>query len=104
MEEQIKVLRLISGEEIIATVSHDDTTTTYLVKKPLSIGIDQQAQRLVFVPFMPYTDAKDGFEIDKRHVQFPSIPQESLINDYVNAVGGGPQIVAPSRQLIRPIK
>lgn len=101
-EPEVLVLRLPTGEELIGLATDDGHT--YTVKQPLAIGIDHEKQRLVFVPFMPYTTAKDEIELSKHHVVITVKPVESIKNDYLEATGNGPRIIAPTRELIRPVK
>mgnify|MGYP003125949105 CR=1 FL=1 len=55
---KIKLLRLVSGEEIIAEITNTDEET-YLIKDAI-VMIPAGEGRIGFMPFMPYTEAKDG--------------------------------------------
>ena len=84
----IKIVKLVNGDEIICDLQ--ETKTKVKLNKPLLIAF--QENRLVFVPFMQYTTAMEGFELQPTNVLFVTTPVDSLINDYQMATG---QIVTP---------
>ena len=84
----IKIIKLVNGDEIICDL--EETKTKVKVKKPLLLAF--QENRLVFVPFMQYTTAMEGFELLPANVLFVTDPVDSLINDYQMATS---QIVTP---------
>ena len=91
---EYKLVRLSNGEEVIGQVTENQTTITIenghalFAPEPGKIG---------FIPFMPYTKAKDGVVIDKKFVMFIVDPLESLV-DQVRAVNSG--IQTPSKEII----
>jgi len=84
----IKIIKLVNGDELICDL--EESKTKLKVKKPLLLAF--QENRLVFVPFMQYTSAMDGFEILPTNIMFVTNPVDSLINDYQMATS---QIVTP---------
>ncbi len=84
----IKIIKLVNGDEIICDL--EETKTKLKVSKPLLLAF--QENRLVFVPFMQYTTAMEGFELLTTSVLFVTDPVDSLINDYQMATS---QIVTP---------
>ncbi len=84
----IKIIKLANGDELICDL--EETKTKLKVKKPLLLAF--QENRLVFVPFMQYTTAMEGFELLPASVLFVTSPVDSLINDYQMATS---QIVTP---------
>lgn len=94
----VQILRLNTGEEIIAEV--EDEGHEYVVTKPISLMLDHQAKKLVFLPFMPYSEARLQFTIGRSHVQFATNPVESLVNDYNETVGNKPKIITPQKSII----
>jgi len=84
----IKIVKLVNGDEIICDL--EETKTKLKVKKPLLLAF--QENRLVFVPFMQYTSAMEGFELLPTNALFVTDPVDSLINDYQMATS---QIVTP---------
>lgn len=84
----VKIIKLVNGDEIICDL--EETKTKLKVTKPLLLAF--QENRLVFVPFMQYTTAMDGFELQHASVLFVTNPVDSLINDYQMATS---QILTP---------
>ena len=78
----------MNGDEIICDLQ--ETKTKLKVSKPLLLAF--QENRLVFVPFMQYTTAMEGFELLPTSVLFVTDPVDSLINDYQMATS---QILTP---------
>jgi hypothetical protein len=77
MEKNMKLVRLSSGEEVIGKVEeHSDSIT---IKDGYSL-IPAGEGKIGFMPFMAYTKAKDGIDIDKRFVVFIVEPIEDLVN------------------------
>lgn len=88
----IKIIKLTNGDEIICDLQ--ETKTKLKVNKPLLLAF--QENRLVFVPFMQYTTATEGFEISGTNVLFVTDPVDSLINDYQMATS---QILTPPQSV-----
>lgn len=84
----VKILKLVNGDELICDLH--ETKTKLKVNKPLLLAF--QENRLVFVPFMQYTTATEGFELVPTNVLFVTDPVDSLINDYQMATS---QILTP---------
>jgi hypothetical protein len=84
----VKIVKLVNGDEIICDL--EETKTKLKVSKPLLLAF--QENRLVFVPFMQYTTAMEGFELQHASVLFVTDPVDSLINDYQMATS---QILTP---------
>jgi len=105
MQGEVKVLRLITGEEIIGEVEKIEHEVIYL-KYVLGIAMDQQNQRLVFVPFMPYTNAPQELVVPFSSLMFePLAPVDSIANDYNEVIAKiHNRIIAPTRSIIRPVK
>lgn len=99
MEEQVKVFKLANGEEIIAEVEKEEDGV-YYCKCPFGIGINNEG-RLVFVPYMQYTNAVNEIHLFKQHVMIATDPVESIYNDYMDATR---KVIAPRRPgIIRPV-
>jgi hypothetical protein len=101
----IKIIKLVNGDELICDL--EESKTKLKVNKPLLLAF--QENRLVFVPFMQYTTAMEGFELQQTNVLFVTDPVDSLINDYQMATSQiltPPQAVAPSKKksLLRSVE
>lgn len=113
MDEQldIKILKLVTGEEIIGQIGEGSREGIRL-SQVFMLGIDQQAGRLVFAPFMAYTnEGKNGTVTFKfEHVICVVTPVESLCNDYLHTLEelgmreGKPKIFMPGKKpLLTPV-
>ena len=95
----VKLLRLKSGEDIIADVTLVDTEDTIKVENPailMPMG-DKGGQILMgFGPWAPFSDDKK-FEIPRDWIVFISTPGKDLINSYNQMFGSG--IVVPNMKI-----
>lgn len=87
-----KVLRLISGEELMGHV--EETTDTYTIKDVCQVATSyadptSATARIGLAPFMPYTKAKDSIELQKTMVVFVLEPVNELMNEYSKVFGSG---------------
>ena len=93
MENETKIVRLTSHEEIIGRVTKTDTGVS--IKDPL-ILIPTQQKSLALAPWMPYTTiATDGIEIDSDRIMFIVNPHDELAKEHMSAVSG---LVVPGSQ------
>ncbi len=76
----IKIVRISTGEELIATVEHIPGPLVRL--KDVAILIPTQQNSLGLAPFMAYADHGDGLEIDPHFVMFITDPVEGLKQQY----------------------
>ena len=98
MEKKIKniqLLRLTSGEEVIGNVS--DTDDSWYVEDAI-VMIPAGEGKLGFMPWMPYTKAKDGVEIPKKHVMFVVEPIDDLKEQHTQATSG---LVIPKQGIVK---
>ena len=77
--DNIKIVRLITGEELICSTKVSSTGYTL---KDVAILIPTQNNQLGLAPFMAYSDAKDGMEIPRSYVMFMVDPVETLKKQY----------------------
>lgn len=95
----VKAVKLISGEELVGEVIHEEDNTLVL-KNVLAIMI-QRAQDgnlgIGFVPFAPYLGKGVSFDFDKDKLQFVKEVDDQMKNQY-NSIFGG--IVTPPKTLI----
>ena len=89
---EIKLIRLTSGEELIAKTEQVDNES-YIIKKP-AILIPAGKDQLAFGQWLPYANIDDGVEIPSEFVMFVVDPVEELMNQYNSSFGSG--IVVPS--------
>jgi len=86
MSENIKLLRLTSGEEIIAEVDTSDGNQVEI--KDAIIMIPAGEGKIGFMRFIPYTKAKDGLIIRSKDIMFMVDPIDSLIDQFKSARSG----------------
>jgi hypothetical protein len=92
MEKIMKLVRLSSGEEVIGKV--EDNGDSITIKDGYSL-IPAGEGKIGFMPFMAYTKAKDGIEIDKKFILFVVEPVDGIV-DQVRQMDSGIQIASGS--------
>ena len=96
MKMNIKILKLITGEEIIGEVSVEGETFITL-KNPLAIIIRPSQEGFTF-GFMPWCNLMDGEKrLSMSNVVTMGSPTDEVKNTYSSMFGG---IVTPPKQLI----
>jgi hypothetical protein len=89
---KVKIVRLTSGEELIAKVESEDKLKCTL-KKP-AILIPAGKDQLAFGQWLPYADISNGIEISKDYIVFTVDPMDALVDQYEESFGSG--LVVPS--------
>lgn len=102
MATNLKLLKLISGDEIIGEIL-SETNIEVIIKNPVRVVVmpskaNPQTPTVGFAPWAEFSEDKQ-FSIHKAHVIASMKPVQEFINQY-NAMFGG--IVAPSSKLIVP--
>jgi len=102
MAMNLRLIRLISGEELMAEVL-SETTTDITIKNPIRVVIvpsktSAATPTVGFAPWIEFSDEKE-FTIHKAHVIVTPKPVQEFINQYNTMFGG---IVAPTSKLIIP--
>ena len=83
---KIKLLRLVSGEEVIAEITNSNEDS-YQIKDAI-VMIPAGEGKLGFMPWMPYTKAAEGVSIRKQDVMFVIEPIEDLVDKFRTARSG----------------
>jgi len=83
----IKLIRLVSGEEIIAEVEEVPNTKNISIKDAIVL-IPAGEGKIGIMPFMPYTKAKDGLTLRDKDVMFMVDPVEDLVTQFKSARSG----------------
>ena len=83
---KIKLLRLVSGEEVIAEITNSNEDS-YQIKDAI-VMIPAGEGKLGFMPWMPYTKAAEGVSIRKQDVMFVIDPIEDLVDQFRSARSG----------------
>lgn len=100
--ENLKILRLSTGEEIIGEIV-EENITKITVKNPVRIVVvpsksDPQNPSIGFAPFMQWSEDKN-LTLNAIHVITTATPITEFVNQY-NSIHGG--IVVPKSKLITP--
>ena len=98
----VKILKLISGEELLAKVLPSSSDIVKL-ENPVRVvvlpnKIDPKTPSVGFAPWAEFSDDKI-FEIDKSNVLCIINPIKEFINQYNSMFGG---LVLPSNNLLNP--
>lgn len=91
----MKLVRLVSGEEIVGEV--EETRASSIILKNGHLLIPAGEGKIGFMPFAPYTKAKEGVEINLQHVIFIVDPVEELAAQ-VSAMANPSKIITPPKQ------
>jgi len=102
MATNVKLVRLINGEELISEVISNGESSI-IIKNPVRVVVvptktDPKTPTVGFAPWVDFSDDKQ-FTLDKRHVLVLMSPIQEFVNQYNGMFGG---IVAPSSKLIMP--
>ena len=97
MTKNIQLLRLSSGEELIADVDLNGIDTDTVIVKDAIVLIPAGEGKIGFMPFMPYTKAKDGVNIRKQDIMFEVDPIEDLVEQHRNATS---EVALPEKKII----
>lgn len=96
MENQIKLFRLYSGEELIARLTSTENGNYFA--RDITVLIPTQSNSLGLAPFMPYsTISETGTEFNAKDVMFITEPIEDLARQYRSIHG---QLVTPPQKKI----
>ena len=83
--KNVQLLRLKSGEELLSDVDLNGIDTETVILKDTLCLIPAGEGKIGFMPFMPYTKAKDGLELDMKHIMFMVEPNDMLLEQHRNA-------------------
>ena len=84
LQNEIKIVRLVTGEELLCTVSSDLNKAVYTLTD-VAILIPTEANSLGLAPFMGYStayDSKEGMDVEDKFIMFIVDPVETLKKQY----------------------
>jgi hypothetical protein len=101
MATNVKYIKLLNGEELIAEVVTEDLKT--VIRNPIRLVImpsrnDPKNPQVGLAPWAEFSDDKE-IVLDRSHILAIMTPIQEIVNQY-NSIFGG--IVAPSSKLILP--
>lgn len=91
----VKIVRLTSGEEIIANITESENTITI---KDGTVLIPSPEGKLLLAKWLPYAVTDNGVTLDKKNIVFTVEPQKELVNHYTTVVINN--IVVPGKKLV----
>jgi hypothetical protein len=93
----VKILKLVTGEEIIGEVEYD-TGDTITLKNILAIMLQPTRDGMLSFGFIPWGSLVDGsIMLGHESIVYSGIPTQDVQNNYAEKFGG---IVTPPKQLI----
>jgi len=95
--KNVQLLRLTSGEELLSDVDLNGIDTETVILKDTLCLIPAGEGKIGFMPFMPYTKAKDGLELDMKHIMFMVEPNDMLLEQHRNATS---ELAVPAEKKI----
>ena len=96
MENEIKLFRLYTGEELIARLTKTESGDYFA--QDITVLIPTQSNSLGLAPFMPYSKiGNTGIEFKAKDVMFITEPVGELESQYKNIHG---QLVTPPEKKI----
>lgn len=103
MATNVKILKMISGEELLAEIL-DESDTKITIKNAIRVVVmptraNPETPTVGFAPWADFSEEKE-FTIHKAHVIVTMTPVKEFINQYNGMFGG--IIVPPSSKLIVP--
>ena len=91
----VKLIRMWSGEDVIADITKEDTDSITFTDPIVAVPSQQQGQ-IAFAPWSPLLQ-KDKLEVTKKYVVYMADPQEEIIEQYNSMFG---KISKPTKKLI----
>ena len=92
----IKLIRMHSGEDVVATITNE-TDTTITVEDAI-VAIPTGQGQLGFAPWIPIlSKTEKEVTIDKKFVIFIAEADESVVQQYGNMFG---KVIAPSQKIV----
>lgn len=94
----VKIVRLISSEEVIGYV--EETDTGLIIKEP-AILLPTPEGKLMFAKWLPYAETKDGIPLKNKDIVFAVKAQKDLEDHFVSVIVGG--LLIPGKKLVEPV-
>ena len=91
----VKLIRMWSGEDVIADIV-EDNTDSIVITDPIVAVPSQQEGRIAFAPWSPLLQ-KDKIEVTKKYIVYIGDPQPEIIEQFNQMFG---KISKPTKKLI----
>ena len=93
---EIKVLKLVTGEEIISQIEKKDQKI--VLKSPQKFMFTQEG--VASIPLIPFSSS-ETYEIDEKHVVFICDPDMDVRNIYNSKYGSGVILPSSDQKIIK---
>ena len=102
MSENINIVRLTTGEEIVCQLTIVDNAgqISYNIKEAAILIPNPVDGRLMFGRWLPYVKSDGGIVIDSKFVMFIVEPTEDLKQHYITTIVNN--LTVPARKLVEP--
>jgi len=100
-EPFIAIVKLVSGEEVIAKVDPSDADDSITLIKPQIVFVNPQSGECGLIDFIALTE-EDQVTIGADKVLYVATAKEGLAKGYKERCWGEKQIVKPSKKLVLP--
>jgi hypothetical protein len=94
----VRIVRLISSEEVIGYV--EETETGLIIKEP-AILLPTPEGKLMFAKWLPYADVKEGVPLNKKDIVFSLKAMKDLEDHFISVIVGG--LLIPGKKAVEPI-
>ena len=95
-----RLIRLTSGEEILCGIGEQTETATTVFNPVLLIPEPGSTGRIGFMPYLGYSELKDGLIIKEEHIMFIVEPEEPLMTKYKDMIDGTIEIIQAQPELL----
>lgn len=95
----VKIIRLMSGEEIICNYTANDNGTV-LIKNP-SILIPSPEGKLLLAKWVPYAKTDDGITLDPKNIVFVLDAMKELEDHFTTVVVNN--LIVPGKKIVDPV-
>jgi len=96
----VKAVKLVSGEELIGEVIHEEPGLEITLKNVVAVMIQRTQSgdlSIGFVPFAPYTGKGGSFSFELVKTIFVKEIDDQMANQYNSMFGG---VVVPPKQIL----
>lgn len=103
MTDNVNIVRLTTGEEIVCKVTtvESGSHVSYNLKDAAVLIPNPVDGRLMFGRWLPYAKMPEGITIDSKFVMFITDPSEDLKQHYVTTIINN--LAVPSKKLVEPV-
>lgn len=103
MATNIKIIKLLNGQDLIANIVKDDYPINITINNPVAIVVlptktNPQTPTVGFAPWAEFSDDKE-IKLSYNHILAMMTPVKEFISQYNSMFGG---IVLPSNKMILP--